>query len=566
MSYFRLFFQSKILYFFYMSMVVLYVVYQLYAYQLMGSEGVWIFNVDNAYRLTHVWQLIRAETYPPPSLSNLDVSFHYHYAGAAIAAFIVKLTGWPVWSVYFQLLLPVLLILSTCLIFYSVFKATKNIVLAAFSTAFSQLVTVNLSLVSERMINILYEILYSIVGWNNNLILNGFNHADAERFGNGVYDVAYLSFYLITAVIISLLLNFTRVARVRLLLLLAPFFVLIKIESFLIILLCVFAEFFVFLEKKVGVKLVMLLISFLMLAFVSYSYAGFDILIVDSMLSVSISDLSIINNELLIILAFSVLVFIDFFSRTEITYDQKYITSFLFLSFLFFFLTYILSIDVYTKSSEKTYDIIWELWKTKSHVFVVVVIVYMVNAYNYHVRKINVRTIRRAGVFLIVVTVASIYLIFKSYHVGVQLYKIISTPENAHEAAYLKDYRQCLREIPVENSIIYTNSFKYPAEGYRRDGIAMHLTALMGHQGYALNSAYENQDIVIDRVLKQKKYLSNKDGTMKGVCELLKTDKAYILLDKKFLYPSVLEAHSIDVNKTCAVFRYSDKICSNLMR
>jgi hypothetical protein len=165
-------------------------------------------------------------------------------------------------------------------------------------------------------------------------------------------------------------------------------------------------------------------------------------------------------------------------------------------------------------------------------------------------------------IIIIVMFFLTVLLFVKSYHLAYQFWKLGYNTSSSHEAVNLVDHKQCLDNIPVENSVIFTNSFKYPAENYRRDDFALQLTAPLGHQAYASNFAYERYKLVNDRIELQKEVLAWNDMSLIKICALLKDKNSFIFVDKLFPYPDILNTMFVYSNNNCGVFKKNTSICN----
>jgi len=152
------------------------------------------------------------------------------------------------------------------------------------------------------------------------------------------------------------------------------------------------------------------------------------------------------------------------------------------------------------------------------------------------------------------------FLLFKTFHVLVQVRVLSINPIKRYEATNLFLYKECFDAIPKKKSVIYSNSFEYPSGTLEGRDAGMHLT-VFGHQAYAANSFYERYPIAIKRIAEQKKTLSNSAATISEICSLHTDKNGYSVIDKKYSYPLSMRAHFLIENKVCAVFYASSSIC-----
>ena len=79
-----------------------------FAFMAPGEFPPVFYNVDTAYSLEKVHALVRAENYPPPSLSNVGVRGTYHYGTQGMAAFVSRTSGLLPHQALFAVVLPLL--------------------------------------------------------------------------------------------------------------------------------------------------------------------------------------------------------------------------------------------------------------------------------------------------------------------------------------------------------------------------------------------------------------------------------------------------------------------------
>lgn len=78
------------------------------AYMAPGPFPPVFYNIDTAHTLEKVHALVRTDSYPPPSLSNVGIHRSYHYGSQAMAAFLSRSSGLPPHQSLFMVVLPLL--------------------------------------------------------------------------------------------------------------------------------------------------------------------------------------------------------------------------------------------------------------------------------------------------------------------------------------------------------------------------------------------------------------------------------------------------------------------------
>ena len=91
-----------------LSVMILSPIWLSLIYMAPGPFPPVFYNIDTAYTLEKVHALVAANSYPPPSLSNIGIHRSYHYGSQAMAAFISRGTGLPPHQSLFLVVLPLL--------------------------------------------------------------------------------------------------------------------------------------------------------------------------------------------------------------------------------------------------------------------------------------------------------------------------------------------------------------------------------------------------------------------------------------------------------------------------
>ena len=544
----------------FISSVLLYLLYQLYAFFFMGegSDGsFWIFNVDNAYRLTHVFQLLKSESYPPPSLSNLDVSFHYHYGGPAIAAFFSGLFNIEVHKTYFYLVMPFLLITGFTLLYLVSVEKTKSKFFAVSILMIFMLHRINFSNIYDRMNGLTLEAYYMMRNLDFSVFLTGFTHSDPGRFGNTIYDIAYLVNYIVIPVFVTILLIRDQYKRVVIWLIFLMLGFFLKTEVFLISLLFICLESFTFFYCKANRKTVLFVncIIFSLLIFIGPLF-NYSLPLIGYVLDYNLLNLmsprfgyAIFFQCIPIVILGVYLWKVDdefFHSKNALTLSIIYISV--------FFIIFINYTDIYLQLPTFKQGISDFFRRACNSVFIISIIFLLLKNQS----SFNSQYLQKQKYLLAPLCIFPIIAVMQFYHLINHFFIIVNFPERAHEVVEIGKQRECLKEIPTINTLLLLNSFDYPAQNYRRKNNAMHITANYGHQAYASNSGYEPFDFVKERLERQKNILTNPDSNILQIHTIAPdvegVDK-YIYFDKRKPIPKIVLKEAIFENSQCLIFK-----------
>lgn len=122
-----------------------------------------------------------------------------------------------------------------------------------------------------------------------------------------------------------------------------------------------------------------------------------------------------------------------------------------------------------------------------------------------------------------------------------------AAPEAWHDYVDNRPIAEALSVIPVEGSVIATNSLRYPTRRAHRDLRQMQVPAIFGHQAYAVNLVYEPFEGAAHRLAMQRLLLTDIDPE-----RLLAIADAegwtHLLLFKREPYPSRLPGRKLFEN------------------
>lgn len=537
--------------------IIAFVVLQLVGFFSMGGESYWILNDDNAYRLTHAWQVYFSTSYPPPSLSNIDLAYHYHYGGPAIATFFAKAFNLPVDLVYFRLVLPVAFIFSLGFVYIVVFNKTKNVFISVLCVSIAIMACLNTVVDLENlklwkwMKSSLYSFLMTVWHFDIDHVLDSATTQYSFWYGNKIYDISYLVLFLSMGAVLSLFIVESQIKRLALLLLLLMVFLFMKTEVVFWLFLLVFVEMFFLVGKYARFGWIVAFIAFLFLVFISTEGNFF---LGDTKVSLFYLE----NNEISFLewfsffLYFLILIdvaFLIFLSKKE----NKYLFFYLLLNFLFFL--YVEFFDISLTIDGQVTEFSRHLVAVSHAMYAVGVIAYI---FSINTHRSENRSKFSYILFSFVLLLIAVGSFFKGGHAMLQTWILVSSPNESYKVVDLSNQRECMSHIPRKDTVVYTNTFEeWPPETKTS---AMHLTSFFGHQGFATNYTYERYDVVKERIKKQKETLGRSNTSIRDVCGLV-ADNGYAYISKKYEYALSLERGFIFENKDCAVFNANKNIC-----
>lgn len=527
-----------------------------------GSESYWIFKPDNAYRLTHVWQVLASETYPPPSLLNNGISFHYHYGAPAIVTFFYELGFDNVDGVYFNIIMPFLLLSGFFFVFLMAYKVAKSFLISFLVLCVYSFFFVNYLKVFDRVNSSLYSMLMSV--WNGSLdyITNSSVFIFSDWFGNETLDITYVAFFSLFGFLTFIyVLNDVR-KRLFLLVVLLPFVLFLKTELIIWVLFLLVVDVSNYFSSRFDLRKVLFSLFFLFFCVLSFSLLDGLISLPNANLIFSLNlNISVIPEKLFVFILIFLILLDSFLEEKNMRFTFLYFVCF---SLLLVSISFV-EIYLHRNDAVEAFSLTKRSFARVLHgIMLMGVIFYIIEKYD----SFNGRYTMQAKnlVFFGLVFFVIALSFFKLYHLSIQYWILINVPEENHEAVNLVEYRQCLEKVPVAGSIIYSNYFEYPSGTLENKDLGMHLTAFFGHQAYAANSVYERYPEALAGVGAQKEILQNVNASIVSVCELMidKSRQAYAIFDKKEAYPLSISPYISFENNTCAVFYASSDLCQEV--
>lgn len=98
--------------------------------------------------------------------------------------------------------------------------------------------------------------------------------------------------------------------------------------------------------------------------------------------------------------------------------------------------------------------------------------------------------LKQGAVLTLTILITLPPFLHQAAHAGI----LLISPEKGHEYADNRMLAEALAYIPVGDTVIVTNDFRYPAQNYARDLRQFQLPAIFGHQMYASNFKYERYE------------------------------------------------------------------------
>ncbi len=130
--------------------------------------------------------------------------------------------------------------------------------------------------------------------------------------------------------------------------------------------------------------------------------------------------------------------------------------------------------------------------------------------------------------------------------------RLLRVPESGHEFVDNHSLAQALATIPTDGSIIVTNDLRYPADNFGRDDRQMQIPALFGHQAFSANFSYEQ--IEERRGLQQ---LLQRPEWSDAISTAARTYHwTHLVIRKDYVHPSSIPLKRIFENDSYEVFQF----------
>ena len=136
-------------------------------------------------------------------------------------------------------------------------------------------------------------------------------------------------------------------------------------------------------------------------------------------------------------------------------------------------------------------------------------------------------------------------------------YLLVRNPENGHEFADNRPLGEALARIPTHGSVIVTNDLRYPAQNFSRDERQMQIPALLGHQAFAANYAYEVVPAARER--RELQQLLQRSEWTDAIDRAARANGwTHFVVRKDYPHPAPVPLERIYENQAYAVFRFRD--------
>ena len=407
----------------------------------------YFFSVDSPYHFSQLIALYTHQEYPPRSLNNLGVLFNYHYGTQLVAAEIAKL-GFSMNKAYFGVMFFGFLIsMASCIAIIVARASWRKIALTACLSLSSSYILLADSFSFESIKQI-------------------------ESFGGGYPHLSVLSTTYATIFLLYIYFSKSSTLGGRIVIALLPALTFVfKSPHFFIFLFFYFGVIFSNIisdrfEKIDVIVFLIFLISFLSV-FVHVTNGNSHLQYAGFMQKSQIK-------QFLLILSFYILPIIPLFLMIK---KEDFFEILPFLSSLFGVLVLYNSFDLYIKGALdlNLKQILYPL----PFIYVGLLIAVIDKS------KSDFRYLT----FVLMPT-----FLFSILFASNRLYNfklVLDDMTQWHEFVDNTQLAECLKQVPVQGSIIVTNDLTYPANNYSRTMMQMQIPGIFGHQMYAGNARWE---------------------------------------------------------------------------
>jgi hypothetical protein len=458
------------------------------------------FNIDTPLRLTHAHEIFKLSEYPPEALTTRGIYRPYHYGSVAAVAVLSDVTGLPLHKAMFWVVLPLLLVGSFC-----------GIVLLCRTVIVNWNSRILAILIVLPFVHYGYEA-YSIfvLGIQEHSWLEFLRSAgnefrwmyefEPERFSKGLWDVSAVGgmYLLLISAVISVTGHGWRIVVLGALLVFAAFFV----KAAVVPAVSVFVAAGVLSRwSEIGTKRLILLCmaSFCCVLFLLEMFGASTAVSA----SVTLNSLDEIlgslewnqNNEnSLVEVAFvSLLVgsFMVYSKLSDCENDRS--TKHFTLCFASLVAVWVCFLLVTVFDIQDGSQIFRRTWIGGQVVLIAIL------------AKVKEHSWIRNTIFAVIMFPIIFIAASGHWHKFQHLVNLITTPRFGHEYSENSLLADALSKIPVEGTVIATNDLKY----LWLENHHPRISALFGHQAYALDSSWLSQDpelknVAIGRIEQQK--------------------------------------------------------------
>jgi hypothetical protein len=132
---------------------------------------------------------------------------------------------------------------------------------------------------------------------------------------------------------------------------------------------------------------------------------------------------------------------------------------------------------------------------------------------------------------------------------------LVRNPENGYEFVDNRSLAQALAVIPTTGTLLVTNDLRYPAQHFAREERQMQISALFGHQAFAVNYAYEVVPFAEERRELQR-MLQGREWSDAIVAAARRYGWTHLLIRKDYAHPTPIPLERIFENESYEVFRF----------
>lgn len=481
------------------------------------------FNGDTPYYLHQIYALVSTGSYPPPSFEIYSVSFKYHYGFQAFVALASLLTHLKPHFVMFNVVVPLLEVLTGLLIYDICRRLTGR-----HSAALACLLLVLFGS-KQYLINYLDPSAWEFV----------------TRAGNYNFHYAHPTSViglLISLGIVRCVIEFDQ----RNMRFAALFFVsmlpLFKIPYLIPMGAGLAFIYFYELKKQFKFNLLFEIVGAGLLSLMCYMIFAKSDIVTDMVIGFNVPGFLKMTmgwqNQTLIV--FSTLVAITAVAKKHSLSDGMTRLLIFVLSPYFLFLMF---------SFENPND--YQIFILSLMLAALFTASYVVSAWFNRDRKISFQYVIAIGVFIGLIGPGVISL---CNHIYIVTYH----PEKGHEYADNRSVADALRHIPLENTLIVTNDLRYPANNYVRNYRQFQLAGVFGHRNFASNLLYgavrneeRNLYAALLQLFQSKTWPTAQIDYLRG-----KVPITHVLIHKHYSHADDIPLNLVYENKDYAVYRF----------
>jgi hypothetical protein len=546
---------------------IAYVAYQLSAALLMGDlkDSYWIFNFDNAARLSQAWRVHYASTYPPQTLTIPAVGgMHHHFGSVALGSFFAGLVGGDVGTAYLRFTTPMILIPAVLAPVVVIFMRTRSLFLGVIPL---MIFALHLSEPSDisKIIGLspeLFNITLGMIEGDPGIIWDVFMgqpvHGSAQAFGNLVLDGANVSIIAFSSIMMAAVFLFRRKTFGLFVVGLTPMALLMNTRFGALVAVLIGANLLIYLCGK-KTRNALVIVGVFISIVLAYAVYGSELTILIPNMTPFITldprHHALVKIETLVTLALMLLLMCLHYSLSW-RENQKYLSAPLTFgsSFMITGFTLVLAFAILQPLLNGHYNLYEHQVRGYLETTILWWAIFLLlcvsvgDSIEKGGRKVvftltiteGISKARSVIIGLMLFGGAS-WVVLHGYHAGVQLVKLLNEPQSGHDAVDFVDYLPCLDEAGA-GSVLVANSVRYPAHNYHRARSFVSHLHLRGNLR-ALSAASSTLTL-----------LRNPDISSKEIVDHLdQVDATHILIDKGQPWPADLAAYVMFSNKTCAL-------------